>query len=259
MLDALNCRDFGKLGGWVFTSYAPSPMAVLQLEQSRRQLKNRCFACDQGHHAKHVKCPGDNQHCWYKCLKCGTRNDISSRGQSTLQQGSPAVAAASLPTLPGAKAAPPRPGPATIAPPPLVTAPARLPLRLEQEIAASAIRKRPAAVAFQDHICANTFQQCWAAESVRKEPKPPHKARYAAARDFLRAMDTKQAGGALGTIPERLRTISNKAARAKTKWSKQEWDLFQEFGRAGGGGRKGVGCTEKAMTALYHTLGGRGD
>lgn len=58
MMQALKCTDFRNLGGFVFTSSKPSPLVVMQLEQSRRQLEDRCFTCGGGHHAKNQKCPG---------------------------------------------------------------------------------------------------------------------------------------------------------------------------------------------------------
>ena len=87
MQQVLNAQDKRTLGGWTQTSARPSPLVVMQMEQSRRQLANRCFACNGPHHAKYDKCPGSNQNCMYKCILCDMWNNISSRGQSDVRAG----------------------------------------------------------------------------------------------------------------------------------------------------------------------------
>ena len=58
MQRALGISDFRKLGGWTQTSANPSPLVVMQMKESGRQLSNRCFACGGPHHAKYQDCLG---------------------------------------------------------------------------------------------------------------------------------------------------------------------------------------------------------
>ena len=95
MQEALCITDFRRLGGWVYTSSGPSPLDVMRLTQTKRQLSNKCFNCGQGHHANSARCPGSNAHCFYECLQCKARHNVSSRGQSTLQSCGSAASSSS--------------------------------------------------------------------------------------------------------------------------------------------------------------------
>ncbi len=235
MVRALRLSDWSKLGGWTQTSDKVSPLVVMQMTQAKRQLTNRCFDCGGSHHAGHRSCRGSNLDCWYKCVCCKERNNVSSRGQSTLKG---AVAEAPPPAAPrpaaGAKAT------------------AKAAARASAPMPAPVPRKRPAGAAFGEVVCKKTFDECWDGEAVRKEPPPPKVARYACVKDFLKEMDTIKAGSAQKTIAERLKTL------AKNKhWPKGSWDYFPEFGRQGGGGSAGVGCTRAGMQDIFLDRGGR--
>ena len=99
--------DCGKLGGWVQTSSKPSPLCVMQCEQTRRQLLGKCFVCVDGRHsAGSPSCSGaDNNTVQYRCGECSAYVTIDSRGASStrkrkaaapapLQVGPPTVATA---------------------------------------------------------------------------------------------------------------------------------------------------------------------
>ena len=69
-----------RLAGWTQTSSAPSPLACLILEQSRRNLTNKCFRCGGDHWAS--RCKKEEEACTYRCLGCSAAVRITSRGQS---------------------------------------------------------------------------------------------------------------------------------------------------------------------------------
>ena len=80
-----NCGspNFAKLGGWVQTSTATSPLTNMQAEQTRRQLLGRCFTCGGPHSSKSPRCSGvDNNCCTYACGNCNARITIASNGCS---------------------------------------------------------------------------------------------------------------------------------------------------------------------------------
>ena len=188
MLGALGISDFRKLGGWVFTSARPSPLIVMELEQCRRQLTDRCFDCNGGHYAGHPRCPGPNLDCWYRCVNCAHRNNISSRGQSTLfstkspnsQTEKPKRAAAPPPlpskTLPIAKPSPP------------------------QRAVLPVSRKRSAAAILERVAPASSFERTWSSATVRK------RGRYGCVKDFLKQMGTTKATRAMPTIGQRIKS-----------------------------------------------------
>ena len=69
------------LGGWTQTSADPSPLALQQFEQERRNLSCRCFNCGAGSHvAKDCKKPLEG--ITYPCPQCSAQIVISSRGQT---------------------------------------------------------------------------------------------------------------------------------------------------------------------------------
>ena len=226
MQRTLGVSDFRKLGGWTQTSVNPSPSVVMHMKESGRQLSNRCFACGGSHHAKYKRCPGTNLDCWYKCIVCNSRNNISSRGQSTLHpreetsMQSPLSAAV---RVPAAKA--------NAAPAPSAKA---------QAATSHASRKRPTAEAFLHAVCPLSFDQCWDSDLVRKSGP------YRSAKDFLKVMGTVWAGRAMPTVKQRV------VALAETKgWPAGLHKDLEEFRAPTGGGLHGVGCSKAAMRDVY--------
>ena len=228
----LGTTDFRKVGGWVFTSAKPSPLAVMHLEQCRRQLTNKCFDCNGSHHVGHIQCKGPNQDCWYKCVHCHKYNNVSSRGQSRLCGPVQMGAASFVPPrevvqpVARAKAGPP-PAPAP--------APAPTP--------SPALRKRPAGAAFQRTSPALPFREAWSSVKVRKC------GRYRSVKDILVEIDTVKAGRATPTIGQR---IAGWARRFQ--WPDGSYASFAEFAGGYGGGKPGVGCTERAAKDIYTLL-----
>ena len=101
--------DCGRLGGWVQTSSNPSPLCVMQCEQTRRQLLGKCFVCGDGRHsAGSPSCSGaENKTVLYRCGECSAYVTIDSRGASSTSkrkaaapaplQGGPPTAATAQP------------------------------------------------------------------------------------------------------------------------------------------------------------------
>lgn len=232
MQERLGITDFRKLGGWVYTSSKPSPLDVMRLTQTHRQLRNKCFDCGQRHHAKHIECPGSNLDCWYVCVGCSAKNNVSSRGRSALQGHAPQPAARGGPApQPAAKAAPPA---RTVVPA----------AKAKASGAPVASRKRSAGAAFSHTVSPLSFEQCWESDKVRK------RGRWRSVKDMLKVMDTVQAGRALPTISERLQKMSSKKG-----WPEDAWGFFTEFKNPRGSGKNGVGCTKRSMKDFCLTLG----
>ena len=196
-------------------------------------MKNRCFECSGPHHAKHKACPGSNQGCWYKCIYCQERNNISSRGASRAQAPERAVAAAAASTTAAAKAVA-KPvlqpvakavGKAAAGPPP----PANL----------APVLKRPAGQSFKRQAPALSLDECW--ERCRK------KGRYGAVKDVLKDMDTVQAGKSVGHIDENAPRWSTRFGWVAGEYKKG----IAEFSAHQAGGSPGVGCTREAMVDVY--------
>ena len=200
----------------------------MQNTQAKRQLMSRCFDCGQSHHAGHPSCRGSNLNCLYNCVNCKQRNDISSRGQSTLHLDVKA-AKQSASSSPSAR-------------PPVATAAITTTAQTPAPPRAPSTRKRPASV-----ICQRSFDACWSSGNVRK------KGRYACVKDFLRVMDTDKAKSALPTVPERLETMAK-----RKEWPNDACKPVQEFSSGRGGGSPGVGATKAAMQDVYLDRGGQG-
>ena len=243
MMQALKCTDFRNLGGFVFTSSKPSPLVVMQLEQSRRQLEDRCFTCGGGHHAKNQKCPGPNSECYYKCNSCKSVLNISSRGGTQVyataaeaiaaSAGSTLAAAATSAALSVAASSsvaltPPRHPSARVA--------ARSPTMPTK---AARGLKRSAGQAFQRDKSALSFDECW--NRCRKQ------GRYGCVKDVLGDMDTVQAGKSYKHIDENLPRWSKRFHWGASQ-CKQKISAF--FGHQGGASR-GAGCTAEAMADVY--------
>ena len=280
MQEALALSDFSKLGGWTYTSSNPSPLDVMKLRQSKRQLENKCFECGMSsHYAGSPLCRGPNLDCFYKCLQCKAINNVSSRGQSTLEavaatttttaapkaqaKAAAAAAATAASTAPAATAATvsPQASQALASSQTLGSASARsgarsrtpAPAPAPRSSAASAapaqaVLRRPAGAKFQREVSLLTFEECWEHSTVRKV------GRYRCCKDVLAVMDTVKAGSAMGTVAERVATI----ARQKS-WPPGSWDRFSQFRGHKGAGRHGVGCTKRAMKDLYLKQGGKPD
>jgi predicted GIY-YIG superfamily endonuclease len=254
MQEALCITDFRRLGGWVYTSSKPSPLDVMRLTQTKRQLSNKCFDCGgSGHYANSALCPGSNLDCYYKCLQCKAWNNVSSRGQSTLQScaanrrdlarrgaaAPPSVSPSGPPSSPPASS--PR---ASVSPSgPRSSPPASSPRALVSPSGPPAsnppVLKRPAGQAFKRNAPALSLDGCW--ERCRK------KGRYGAVRDVLRDMDTVQAG-------KSIRHIDENAPRWRTRfhWKAGEYKKgIAEFSAHQEGGSPGVGCTRQAMEDVY--------
>jgi hypothetical protein len=263
MQKSLGGTLYSKLGGWTQTSSKLSPLVVMQMEQSRRQLMNRCFECGGSHASRSTQCPGSSHDCFYSCIACGARNNISSRGQTRVfpPTGSAAAVAA---TAAGAaraaaptKAAPPRPAPpadvAAAAPATPAATPAPkatvLPVAAPKAAAAAAnapaVRKRPACEAFSHTVPPLSFDQCWEHASVRK------KGRYASTKDLLRVMSTVKAGRASPTIGQRVAHWSK-----SHHWPDGAYKPFREFGARTGGGALGTGCLKSASRDIYALMSG---
>ena len=226
MQESLGVTDTRRLGGCVYTSSKPSPLDVMRLAQTPRQLRNKCFDCWQGHYAKHRTCPGSNLDCWYKCVGCSARNNASSRGRSTSQGLATQPAQQSA-----AKAAPP---------PPRTVVPAA---KAKTSGVTAASRKRCVGSAFSHTVAPLSFEQCWGSDKVRK------KGRWRSVKDMLKVVDAIQAGRAVPTISERLRKMSiNKG------WLDDAFDYFTELKNPRGGGTDGVGCTKRSMTQFCLTI-----
>jgi len=240
MVEALDCTDFGTLGGWVFTSAKPSPLAVMVLEQCRRQVANRCFECNGEHYAGHPTCRGPNQDCWYKCVHCTRYNNVSCRGQSRLcGPGGPSGGTGAPSSTTVAKSSPPELPLATAR----ATSATPVPVATPKAVAvakAPPTRKRAAAVAFQRTSPALPFEATWDHTDVRKS------GRYHCVKDFLRQMDTVSAGKALPTIGQRIRGWADRQG-----WPNGSYDSFPEFTGGFGGGQHGIGCTKKTADWIY--------
>ena len=236
MLRSLAGSDWSKLGGWTQTSSKVSPLVAMHLTQAKRQLTNRCFDCGGSHHAGHRSCPGSNVNCWYKCVKCMALNNVSSRGQSTLEGASAKAAAQSEPPQRHAVAAKASPHPAPRVSP---VAPLAVPQISVEPSPVDAVLKRPAGQAFQRQTPACSEDESW--QRCRK------KGRYGCVRDVLKAMDTVQAGKSIVHINEN-------APRWQTrfKWKAGEYKVgIADFSAHQSGGKKGVGCTREAMADVY--------
>jgi len=227
MMQFHRVSDWTKLGGWTQTSSKPSPLVVMQNTQAKRQLLNRCFDCGQSHHAGHPSCKGSNLNCFYNCVSCKQRNDISSRGAST-------------PHLDDKAAKGPASSFASVRQPVATAAAVIARAQQAEPCCTPSTRKRPAA-----EISEKTFEDCWGNEKVRK------KGHYACVKDFLRAMDTDKAKSALPTVQERLKTMAR-----KKNWPSNAHKTFPEFSSGGGGGSHGVGATKTAMRDIYVDRGG---
>ena len=224
MMGALDTSDFRRIGGWVFTSARPSPLAVMQLEQCRRQLAKKCFDCGADHYAGHSSCKGPNQDCWYKCVGCGTRNNISARGQSNLS-GTSASMVAKV-----AESAPPGHSSALSAP------------RAETTRAVATARKRPPPLALD-------FESLWI--QVRKKPRTGRKEELGSVVDLVNRMETKKAKAAQKHVNERIGPWS----RRYNFGSPQHYEEgLVEFRSKGGGGSGGVGVTKDFGAAIFKEL-----
>ena len=188
MLGSLGTSDFRKLGGWVFTSANPSPLAVMGLEQCRRQLTERCFDCNGGHYAGHPRCLGSNLACWYTCVACSCRNNISSRGQSTVHN---TKVTNSQPDTPKRLPAPTLPLPKLL---PIAT---RTSLQRRESTAS---RKRIVVAAAERPKAIPSFEQTWTSALVRKS------GRYGCIKDFLKQVGTAKAARAMPTIGQRVKS-----------------------------------------------------
>ena len=279
MMQAVKCTDFRKLGGFVFTSSAPSPLVVMQLEQCRRQLEDRCFTCGQGHHAKNSKCPGPNCDCFYKCNNCKSVINISSRGgtqvyataSAAIAQASGSMAAsssssaASSHTLPRGRtplqttdaSAVARGSGTTLAKQSTSAAVSLSASTRHDTVIANArpsgtagprvdssnaapSRKRGARQAFQRNKSTSSFNECWS--RCRKQGK------YGCVKDLLREMDTAQAGRSFKHIDENLPRWSKKYS-----WKAHMFKMgLNAFSGHQGGASAGAGCTEDAMTDVFN-------
>ena len=99
-----------RLGGWVQTSDAPSPLARMLFEQQRRMLKGVCLNCGGNHWASQCSKPIGGLE--YTCPQCNEGLVISSRGQSVVA----AKAKAPQAPLPPKMLAPSSSAPAVSAP-----------------------------------------------------------------------------------------------------------------------------------------------
>ena len=241
MQEHLGLSDYRKLGGWTQTSANPSPLVVMQMTQSGRQLQNRCFNCGRSHHAKYKDCPGSNLDCSYTCMVCKAKNNISSRGQSSID-ASVAAAAKAASDAAAARATATRPPPKAAAPK-AVAAPSTTRVTTAAApvvIASSSGRKRQARQAFSHAVCPMTFSECWESPKVRRC------GRYRSTKDFLKVMDAIWAGRAQPTVGQRVRDLA-----VRNGWPDGAYDDFEEFGASSGGGRSGVGCTIVAARDVY--------
>ena len=233
----LGLSDYRKLGGWTQTSAKPSPLVVMQMTQTGRQLQNKCFDCGRSHHAKYKDCPGSNLDCFYNCMVCKAKNNISSRGQSSID--APVAAARAPSARPPPKAAAPK---AVAAPSAARLATAAAPVVL----APASGRKRQASQAFSHAVCPMSFSECWESPKVRRC------GRYRSTKDFLKVMDTIWAGRAQPTVKQRVRDLATQKG-----WPDEAYDDFEEFGASSGGGRSGVGCTIVATRDVYEKFAKR--
>ena len=181
-----------------------------------------CFACGGSHHAKYRECPGSNVDCFYNCVACKTRNNISSRGQSSADVERPSAS----PAPPAEAVVPPiAPKPSSVALP---------------------TRKRPASAAssapFQRNAPALSFEDTWASPHVRKS------GRFGCIKDISTVMDTVKAGRSAPTIGQR---IVGWAGPRQFNWPEGQYQSCAAFGGARGGGVAGLGCTKRAAKDIY--------
>ena len=228
LMGALNCTDFRKLGGWVYTSAKPSPLVVMELEQCRRQLSNKCFDCGGKHYAGHATCRGPNQDCFYKCVHCQGVNNVSSRGQSRLQDKAAPKEVAKIATASNVvrRAAP------------AVTTNL---ISIAQKTPA---RKRSPDV---------DFQSLWS--SVRKKRRVGRSKELGSLADMIekmiQQMQTAKAKAAKKHINDRIGPWSR---RYKYSSPQDYEEDVEEFNSKTGGGMGGVGVSQEFASAIFQEL-----
>ena len=230
LMGSLNCSDFRKLGGWVYTSAKPSPLAVMQLEQCRRQLSNKCFDCGETHYAGHPICRGPNQDCFYKCVHCQGVNNVSSRGQSRLHDKAALKEVAKITTENnGVRRAAPAPAVITVLRPTAQKTPAR---------------KRSVDV---------DFQSLWS--SVRKKRRLGRSKELGSLADMIEQMiiqmHTAKAKAAKKHINDRIGPWSRRYNYSDPQDYQTE---VEEFSSKTGGGMGGVGVSQDFASAIFKEL-----
>ena len=173
-------------------------------------------------------------------MVCKAKDNLSSRGQSSIDASVAAAAKAASNAAAKAAAAPPQPKAAA---PKAVAAPsAARPTTAAVPVvsAPASVRKRQASQAFSHAVCPMTFEECWESPRVRKC------GRYRSTKDFLKVMGTIWAGRAQPTVKQRVRALAS-----QKEWPDDAYDDFPEFGASSGGGISGVGCTIAATGDVY--------
>eukprot|EP00973_Karenia_brevis_P096339 12431497-Karenia_brevis.AAC.1 len=204
-------------------------------EQERRLLRQLCFNCGEKK-CWATSCTKPLEGVPYTCPHCDGKVIITSRGQSHaagLQGSASLTSAAAPPQASDAAPAPKKSAPKAKVAPAASVAPARANL---------AALKRPAAPEMP-------FATCW--EGARMKKRRVGQEDIRSLKDVVAKMTSGAARRALPTIGER---VAVWAGRYHWKKPRDYEEHVKEFGNPSGGGRPGVGVTEKAAEAVFNEL-----